>query len=262
MISADKQEEMRLRLRRAETEHDVRVLLAVESGSRAWGFASPDSDYDGRFIYVNRPDWYLSVGLEERRDVIEYPIVDDMDINGWDLRKALRLFQRSNPGFVEWVQSPLVYASAGSFAARARALLPRVYSVERGVHHYRSMAKTNFRGYLQTERVPLKKYFYVLRPLLAVRWLLEYRAPAPIEFARLLTMIDGDARLRHAIDELLLAKRAAPELGLAPQVPAIHGFIVSELARLETLRIARDVRPEVEPLLSELFRDVLKETWS
>lgn len=109
MISAGKQEEMRLRLRRAETEHDVRVLLAVESGSRAWGFASPDSDYDGRFIYVNRPDWYLSVGLEEQRDVIEYPIVDDMDINGWDLRKALRLFQRSNPGFVEWVQSPLVY---------------------------------------------------------------------------------------------------------------------------------------------------------
>jgi uncharacterized protein len=261
VISQEKQDEIRCRLRQAETEHGVKVLLAVESGSRAWGFASPDSDYDGRFIYVNRPDWYLSVGLEEQRDVIEYPIVDDMDINGWDLRKALRLFKRSNPGFVEWVQSPLVYESAGSFATRARELLPEVYSVERGVHHYRSMAKTNFRGYLQTERVPLKKYFYVLRPLLAVRWLLEYHLPAPIEFGRLLPLIDREPGLRHAIDELLDAKRAAPELGLAPQVPAIQGFIVSELARLETLHIPRDARPQAEPLLSELFRDVLRETW-
>lgn len=261
MISPEKQEEIRRRLRQAESEHDVKVLLAVESGSRAWGFASPDSDYDGRFIYVNRPAWYLSVGLEEQRDVIEYPIVDDMDVNGWDLRKALRLFQRSNPGFVEWIQSPLAYESAGSFAGRARALLPQVYSVERGVHHYRSMAKTNFRGYLQTELVRLKKYFYVLRPLLSVRWLLEYHSPAPIEFGKLLHLVDGEAGLREAIDALLAAKRETPELGRAPQVPAIQRFIVSEFARLESLHIARDPRPAVEPLLSELFRNVLRETW-
>src|SRR5689334_795212 len=93
VIPIEKQAEVRRRLAGAEIEHDVKVLLAVESGSRAWGFASPNSDYDGRFIYVNRPDWYLSV--EDRRDVIEYPIVDDMDVNGWDLRKALRLFRKS-----------------------------------------------------------------------------------------------------------------------------------------------------------------------
>ncbi|MFC0251459.1 nucleotidyltransferase domain-containing protein [Massilia consociata] len=261
MIAAGIRSEVRRRLRAAETEHDVRVLLAVESGSRAWGFASPDSDYDGRFIYVNRPEWYLSVGLEEQRDVIEYPIVDDMDINGWDLRKALRLFSKSNPGFVEWLQSPLVYESTGVFAERARALLPQVYSIERGVHHYRSMAKTNFRGYLQAERVPLKKYFYVLRPLLSVRWLLEHRRPAPIEFARLLQLIDTDTALRDAIDALLEAKRHAPELGLAPQLPAIQRFIVSELGRQETLCVTCDKRPEVMPLLSGLFRDVLRETW-
>lgn len=260
-IAQDKQDEIRRRLRLAEGEHEVRVLLAVESGSRAWGFASPDSDYDGRFIYVNRPDWYLSVGLEDQRDVIEYPIVDEMDINGWDLRKALRLFAKSNPGFVEWLQSPLVYESAGSFATRARALLPEIYSVERGIHHYRSMAKTNFRGYLQAELVPLKKYFYVLRPLLSVRWLLEHRCPAPIEFARLLTLIEHDTALREAIDALLLAKRAAPELGRAPQVPAIQDFIVAELGRQELLRMPRDPRPDPMPLLSDLFRAVLRETW-
>lgn len=117
MISAEVRQEVFNRLRVAESEHHTKVLLAIESGSRAWGFASPNSDYDARFIYANRPDWYLSVGLEEKRDVIEYPIVEDMDINGWDLRKALRLFSKSNPGFVEWIQSPIVYERTGTFHA-------------------------------------------------------------------------------------------------------------------------------------------------
>jgi predicted nucleotidyltransferase len=102
-------------------------------------------------------------GLEEQRDVIEYPIVDDIDLNGWDVRKALRLYWKSNPAFVEWIQSPIVYAEHGEFATQARSMLPDVYSCESGVHHYRSMAKTNFRGYLKSDLVPLKKYFYVLR---------------------------------------------------------------------------------------------------
>jgi predicted nucleotidyltransferase len=146
------------RIRRAEAEHDVKVLLAVESGSRAWGFESVNSDHDARFIYIHRRDWYLSVGLEEKRDVIAYPIVDDIDLNGWDLRKALRLFWKSNPAFIEWIQSPILYAELGSFAASARQRMPDVYSCVSGVHHYRSMAKTNYRGYLRAEQVPLKKF--------------------------------------------------------------------------------------------------------
>ena len=169
------------------------VLLAVESGSRAWGFASPNSDYDARFICLHPVDWYVSVDLEGKRDVIEYPIVDDIDLNGWDVRKALRLFGKSNPAFVEWIQSPLVYLEHGTFVDRVRSLLPEIYSCGKGVKHYRSMAKTNYRGYLRQEEVPLKKYFYALRPLLAVRWLERYGSPAPIEFSKLLHLID-DAR--------------------------------------------------------------------
>ncbi|UXH77878.1 nucleotidyltransferase domain-containing protein [Roseateles amylovorans] len=263
MIDDATRREVHARLRRAETEHQVKVLLAVESGSRAWGFASPNSDYDARFIYVNPPDWYLSVGLEEKRDVIEYPIVDEMDINGWDLRKALRLFWRSNPGFVEWVQSPIVYEKNSSFHRRALALLPTVYSVERGMYHYRSMAKTNFRGYLQADQVPLKKYFYVLRPLLSVRWLERYQRPAPIEFQRLLETIDKEPGLRSAINDLIGLKQATPELGLSPQIAPIQAFIERELDRLELVEPPKqEPRPEVEPLLSELFRAVLRETWA
>jgi len=261
MISAEVRQEVLHRLRVAESEHHTKVLLAIESGSRAWGFASPNSDYDARFIYVHPQEWYLSVGLEEKRDVIEYPIVDDMDINGWDLRKALRLFAKSNPGFVEWIQSPIVYERTGTFHAKARELLPQVYSIESGIYHYRSMAKTNYRGYLRTEHVPLKKYFYVLRPLLSVRWLEHYQTPAPIEFQQLLEVIGDEEGLGTAINDLLALKRESPEMGLSPQVAPIQRFIERELERLEQIDPVRNERTNVEPLLSELFRTVLKETW-
>lgn len=178
MIPEPVRSEILRRIQGAEREHGVRVLLAVESGSRAWGFESPNSDYDVRFIYAHEVVWYLSVDLESKRDVIEYPIVDDIDLNGWDVRKALRLFARSNPAFVEWIQSPIVYMERGGFAASVRNLLPAVYSCISGVHHYRSMAQTNYRGYLKAGLVPLKKYFYVLRPLLSVRWLERHGKPA------------------------------------------------------------------------------------
>lgn len=257
-IAPEIRAEILRRLATAEREHDVRVLLAVESGSRAWGFASPDSDYDARFIYVHRRDWYLAVGLEEQRDVIEYPIVDDLDVNGWDLRKALRLFWKSNPAFVEWIQSPIVYGQHGAFAETARELLPQVYSCERGIYHYRSMAKTNYRGYLRAEQVPLKKYFYVLRPLLAVRWLERHQQAAPIEFRRLLSMID-DASLLEDIDALLARKQTQPELGRAAPIPRINAFIEAELERLDHLRPPEWRPGHVVPTLDASFRQLLAE---
>ena len=86
-------------LSRLETEHQVTVLFACESGSRAWGFASPDSDYDVRFLYVHRLPWYLQV--EPGRDVIERPLDDELDVCGRELRKALYLLRRSNPTLLE-----------------------------------------------------------------------------------------------------------------------------------------------------------------
>jgi uncharacterized protein len=259
-IPEDIRAEILRRLTAAEREHDVRVLLAVESGSRAWGFASPDSDYDARFIYVHRRDWYLAVGLEEQRDVIEYPIVDELDVNGWDLRKALRLFWKSNPAFVEWIQSPVVYCANGRFAEVARALLPQVYSCERGIHHYRSMARTTYRGHLRADQVQSKKYFYVLRALLAVRWLERYQQAAPIEFQRLLSMLD-DAALLGDIHDLLERKRAAPEIGRAAPIPRINAFIEAELERLEHLTPPRWRPEEIVPTLDGAFRELVAQAW-
>ena len=259
MIPEDIRTEILRRMHNAEKEHGVRILLAVESGSRAWGFESPNSDFDARFIYIHPRDWYLSVGLEEQRDVIEYPIVDDIDLNGWDLRKALRLFWKSNPAFVEWIQSPIVYAQNGNFANLARALLPSVYSCESGVHHYRSMAKTNFRGYLKADLVPLKKYFYVLRPLLAVRWLVRYSTAAPIEFHKMLHLVEDNPPLVADIMALLERKRKTPELGLDLAVPSINSFVENELARLETYVPPVHLRGDVLHQLNDVFHQVLRE---
>ena len=258
MIAEDVRAEILRRISAAEREHGVRVILAVESGSRAWGFESPNSDYDARFIYVHEPDWYLSIDPEARRDVVEYPIVDEIDLNGWDVRKALRLFARSNPTFVEWIQSPIVYIERGGFAAAARRLLPDVYSCARGIHHYRSMARTTFRNHLKADPVSLKKYFYVLRPLLSVRWLERYSAPAPIEFRKLLPLIDGEPALAADIDRLLETKRAASQAGLLRPVASIHAFIERELERLETIAPPVDADGPMDRL-NEVFRAAIRE---
>lgn len=107
MIDAGIQATIRNRLTDVARDHDVRIIFAIESGSRAWGFPSPDSDYDVRFVYAHRPDWYLS--LRPGRDVIELPIEGDLDINGWDLRKALNLMLKPNPVLLEWLSSPVRY---------------------------------------------------------------------------------------------------------------------------------------------------------
>lgn len=260
MIPKNIRLEILQRLRATENTSNVRIVLAVESGSRAWGFASPDSDYDVRFIYAHPKEWYVAVDLEEKRDVIEYAITDEIDLNGWDLRKALRLYWKSNPAFVEWIQSPIVYQSIGCFAERVRALLPTVYSCERGIYHYRSMAKTNYRSYLRGESVKTKKYFYVLRPLLAARWIERHGTAAPIEFDRLLTQIDEKNEVLDAIATLMDQKRQCSEMTQAPPVAALNSFIEAELNRMETSEpppktcVAATIKD-----LNDVFHDVLAE---
>lgn len=142
---------IRARLLEIEAWSEVRVLFACESGSRAWGFPSKDSDYDVRFLYLHPIDWYLSI--EERRDVIELPIDEQLDINGWDLRKALKLFRKSNLLLYEWLGSPIVYTEPFSTAARLRELAGVYYSPAACIYHYLHMAQENYREYLKGEQV-------------------------------------------------------------------------------------------------------------
>lgn len=214
-----------------EHTYGVKVLYACESGSRGWGFASPDSDYDVRFLYVHQPDWYLRV--EPQRDVIELPIDDELDVCGWEWRKALGLLKSANPALIEWLDSPIVYQQDDATLAALRVQVPHWFSPVRARWHYYSMAKKNFRGYLQGEQVRLKKYFYVLRPLLAVRWIEAGKGMPPMRFASLLAGSDLEAPLRAEIDELLALKQRAGEAQYGAQRPLLHAFIGDELARGE-----------------------------
>lgn len=257
-IEAAAYQDIMHRLKAAEAEHNITVLWAIESGSRAWGFHSPDSDYDCRFVYVRNRDWYLSIDVEDRRDVIEYPIVDEIDINGWDLRKALRLMAKANPSIVEWLHSPIVYLQHGEFADLARAWLAQHYAIHKGIYHYRSTAKTNFQQYLCAEQVRLKKYLYVLRPLLAVRWLEQYQQIAPIEFARLRSVLDDDL-VQAAIDRLLEAKRQVSEQAKQAPDPILHAWIERELARLSDYSASQIGQADSStwPSLNQIFLQLL-----
>lgn len=260
MIPEDIRIEIMRRLAAVEEKEGVRILLAIESGSRAWGFASPNSDFDVRFIYARPQDWYLAIDLEDKRDVIEYPIVDDIDLNGWDVRKALQLFWRSNPAVIEWIQSPINYIDQGGFKAGMQQLLDSVYTVEKGIYHYRSMAKTNYRGYLMAEMVPLKKYFYVLRPLLATRWIETYRTAPPIEFSALLHLLPKEDGLLEEIEALLERKKVALEKELAPRIDKLNAFIEAELARLESFSVEKEEKAGGMEQLNALFRQMVRET--
>ena len=215
-------------LARIERERNVAVLYACESGSRAWGFASTNSDYDVRFVYVEKPEWFVQV--DAGRDVIERPLDDELDVSGWELRKTLGLLRKSNPTLLEWLDSPLVYRSESGATARLRALAEAFYSPPAARNHYLSMARKNFRGYLQGESVRFKKYFYVLRPLLAVRWIDQGRGRPPMTFADLLSTVD-DPLLLDEVAELLVLKRSADEAAYGPRRPALHAFIAAELER-------------------------------
>jgi predicted nucleotidyltransferase len=213
-----------------ESKHQVRVLFAVESGSRAWGFPSPDSDYDVRFVYVHQRDWYMSVA--DRSDVVEVT-EGDFDVSGWELRKALRLLRKSNPSLLEWLGSPLVYRQDEAFTRDLADLAARCLSVERCFQHYFHLARGQYQKYLQGDEVRMKKYLYVLRPVLACRWLEQGLGMVPMEFPKLLAATLHDSQVLASVQALLARKAVARDVGVQPQDPVLHRFLEAELHRLQ-----------------------------
>lgn len=224
-------QEILRKLQAVEAEHGVRVLYACESGSRGWGFASPDSDYDARFIFVRPPREYLRI--TPMRDVIEEVPGPVFDVNGWDVRKALQLLAKGNATLIEWLSSPVVYRQDEAFVRRLRETAAAVYQPIRSFHHYHAMARGNFREYLQGERVRAKKYLYVLRPLLAAQWVLQRPdAPPPMPFEDLVRELVHDTEVLQDIEELLQLKRRSGEQEWLPARPVLNAFLERLLASL------------------------------
>lgn len=197
-------------LNNLEKEKDIEILLACETGSRAWGFPSPDSDYDVRLIYKHKKNWYLS--LMEEKDTIEcFYENNDIDISGWDLRKSLRLLWKSNPPLLEWLQSPIIYKVDNDFARGIISIAEQSYSKIATIHHYLSMAKKIFEEISDQQEYKLKKFFYALRASVACMWILEKEKMPPIEFKKMLAGLNLEKQLTKRIDELIEIKAIISE---------------------------------------------------
>lgn len=241
------------RLADIERRFGVEIFYACESGSRAWDFASPDSDYDVRFLYRHPRDWYLS--LSEQRDVIETPIEGVYDINGWDLRKALRLALKGNPVLFEWLSSPIRYLDR-PLTAGFREVAFSVFDPVTAYRHYLSMARGQRRTYLMGARVRHKRYFYAVRPLLACQHLLAHRGAVPMRFFDLVDAVTLPAKVRSALEDLLRAKRDAGETADGDRLPVLDRWIEQSLGTLAS-RMPDPIPPVDREPLERFFRTAI-----
>ena len=257
----DIEKEIQKNLSEIEIKHNVRILYAVESGSRAWGFASPDSDYDVRFIYVQKFEDYIRI--DPGKDVIEWQLDEVLDINGWDLKKALLAFAKGNPNVMEWANSPIVYRRAEEWACFDK-VIRQFFSEKASICHYYGTANSTYHGFLMGDKVKYKKYLYALRSLLCCRWIEKNHSIPPMKFEELLTLFDGtqeelNDELLKAIELLLKRKTVTVEGELNEHIPEIIDFIKRELPRQKEISDAMaDDREKDYSRINELFFDVLK----
>ncbi len=246
--------EIDARLDQVERNEKVRIGLAIESGSRAWGFPSPDSDYDCRFVYIRTSSDYLS--LFQKRDVIETPMTAVLDVNGWDIAKAVKLLLAGNAVIIEWLTSPIVYRAnalfCGEFLNLARAIADR----DRIARHYIHLGRNVMDSKLgDPDDVALKKLFYALRPAIALRWLRrhpEARLP-PMNFQELCAGAELSFDLAANIDNLLVQKAATRELGRGPMPQIIGEMVERELTEAEAIFLDRSARPAEDFEMADAF---------
>ncbi len=238
------------KLKEMERVCHITVLWAVESGSRAWGFASPDSDFDVRFIYKRTPQAYLA--LNPGRDVIELPVDDTWDVSGWDLDKALKLLQKSNPTLYEWFQSPIRYYETG-FSQRIASLMKECFSEKRMLHHYLNTAKQHMKDYLRGDTLKPKQYFYALRPILACEWIRTEHTAPPVPFSELCRAV-LPAKMTSPVEHLLDLKMNHPERAEISPIQEIDEFLNEQVSDIE--HYLKTIVPDVSPQwdhLNEFF---------
>ena len=252
----DIKKEILEKLAEIEQKENVKVLYAVESGSRAWGVESPDSDYDVRFVYVRTEEDYLS--LQEKRDVIEWQLDEVLDINGWDLRKTLIQFRKGNATLFEWANSPVVYKTTDAWEQISK-VGKKYFSKKVALYHYYGTANSTFCQFLQGEEVKYKKYIYALRPLLACKYIEQYETIPPVKFEELLKQ-QLPKELSDEIQTMLTIKANSDEKYLNPRMPVIHNYIQEEIKRYEQIsKEMEDDRSGDWSALNQVFLEVLGE---
>jgi uncharacterized protein len=225
-------ETIKFRLNEISKEESIQILYACESGSRAWGFASLDSDFDIRFIFKRQLNGYMVI--KDLPDILEYQIQDNLDFNGWDLKKFLLHLYKSNGVMFEWLQSPIEYWNNKGFKETFQKLMTGYFNPRSTINHYLGLTKRTFLDFGENKEVKLKKYFYILRPLMAARWIYTHKSIPPMEFASLLEAMDYDRPIQTMVSGLKQKKEMANESQLIPRLWDLEAFINSEIQYLES----------------------------
>lgn len=243
-------------LQQVQNEKNIEILLACETGSRAWGFPSPDSDFDVRFIYRHKKDWYLS--LNEQKDTIEKMYENnEFDLSGWDLKKSLNLLWKSNPPLLERIQSPIIYISDTEFLNGINELAKNSYSKIATMHHYLSMSKKMFSEVKDNPNVKLKKLFYALRTSIACKWIIERKEIPPIVFQKMLKELDIEENTKQRIFELIDLKATKNEDYFHNEEIEINNFIENCIQEAE--KVANSLpasRGEIEDFNSFFIKNL------
>lgn len=255
-------------LKRIELEYDVQILFACDAGSRALGFADQESDYDIRFIYVHKLNWYLSI--DQKKDVLELPKQDTLSIEinpildmiGWELTKTLRLFRKSNPSLIEWLQSNEIYLQQYSTIEKMKAMTGNIFSSKSFIIHHINIAKRNFDVVLAKKEGNIKLYLYILRSILTGQWIVKYGSVPPVEFQKLIQIL-SPGQVKKAALKLLSAKQVGEPLLNDIDLTIIDDFIVKEIDFLESYaKQLSKSQPDPTNTLNQLFRETLEEVWS
>lgn len=243
-----------LKLNEIEQKENVKILHAVESGSRSWGFASPDSDYDVRFIYVRPVEHYLR--LDKQKDFLNWELDETLDINGWDLSKALQNFHKSNATLFEWSNSPVVYRTTGTWQ-HIQKETESCFSCKAAMYHYYGTANSNYYAHLLDEMVKYKKYFYVLRPILACKWIAEKKCPPPVRFSELVETV-LEPELRPVVEQLVAVKIKMAESEKQERIEVLNRYLEEKLKEYKELA-AEMSEAECKDWgkLNRLFREII-----
>ena len=240
-----------------EQTHGVKIIFACESGSRAWGFASKDSDYDVRFVYVHPNDWYLSIA--EKKDVIEIPVNEELDISGWDIRKSLRLLRKSNSPLLEWLSSPIVYKNDKASVSPFYALSKRAFLPESSCHHYLSMARSSIAKFQNEQDVKIKAYLYAVRTILCCKWIIERLNQPPMLLQDLLKEYLPTGKIRNFVDKLIDLKKKNSESTKIERSLHFEDFMDEEFNSLDA-KIPKN--PDKIPIkeFDSVLKEILKQT--
>lgn len=255
-------------LKRIELEYDVKILFACDAGSRALGFADSDSDYDIRFIYVHKIDWYLSI--DQKKDVLEVPKQDALsieinpllDMSGWELTKTLSLYRKSNPSLIEWLQSKEIYLQQYSTIEKMKAMTGNIFSAKSFIIHHINIAKRNFHVGMGKKEGNIKLYLYILRSILTGHWIVKYGSVPPVEFQELIKILSPGQVKKTAL-KLLSAKQAGETLHIDVDLTIMDDFIVEEIDFLESFakQLTKSLTDPTKTL-NQIFRDTLEEVWN